>query len=97
MREAKIEKYLKQKAEQYHGICIKCSSFGFNGVPDRIVLMDGKVYFVELKAPGKKTRKLQKYVHDLFRFHGVTVYVIDTMKGVDDFIHEICTSRLSDS
>ena len=92
MREARIEKYLADKTEQYKGKCIKCSSFGFNGLPDRMVLMKGRVYFVELKAPGKKTRKLQAYVHDLFRSHGVPVYVIDTMKGVDDFIDEICTS-----
>lgn len=52
--EKKIEKYLVQSVEQIGGLCVKFPPLFFRGFPDRIVLLpDGLVVFVELKAPGK--------------------------------------------
>lgn len=47
MRESDIEKYLCKKVkEQLHGRAFKFVSPGFNGVPDRIVLVPlGRIYF----------------------------------------------------
>jgi len=43
------------------GIAAKFVSPGFDGVPDRLVLLPkGKMAFIELKAKGKKLRPLQK-------------------------------------
>ena len=92
MRESKVEKYLRDKTEQLNGIYFKFSSPGTNGVPDRIVLLNGKVYFVELKAPGKKPRKLQLYIHEEMRKRGFKVWIIDDLEGVKKFIDEICTA-----
>ena len=48
------------RSKKRKGMALKFVSPGMNGVPDRIVLMpDGKMAFVELKAPGKKPRPLQ--------------------------------------
>lgn len=92
MREAKIEEYLKEKVERLNGMYIKFSSPGTNGVPDRIIILEGKVYFVELKAPGKEPRKLQKFIHAEMLKRGVKVYIIDSLEGVVKFIHEIYTA-----
>lgn len=59
-----------------HGVkCLKFESPGFIGVPDRIILLPGgKVIFVEMKQPGKKERKRQKYVQSLLRKLGFEVF-----------------------
>lgn len=92
MREAKVEKYLKQKTEQLGALCLKCTSPGTNGMPDRIVLWKSKIWFIELKAPGKKPRKLQEYIHEEIRSQGFQVRVMDCLEDVEEFIHEICTT-----
>lgn len=89
MRESKVEKYLKEKVEQINGMYLKFSSIGTNGVPDRIVILEGKVYFAELKAPGKTPRKLQKYIHAEMLKRGFKVFVIDTFEGAIEFINYV--------
>lgn len=89
MRESKVEQKLREKVEQLNGMYLKFSSPGTNGVPDRIILLDHKVYFVELKAPGKTPRKLQTYIHKEIKKQGFTVRVVDSLEGVEEFIHEI--------
>ena len=42
------------------GIALKFTSPGMAGMPDRLVLLpEGKIYFVELKAPDMDLRPLQ--------------------------------------
>lgn len=91
MLEKEIEQYLCKKVKkELQGIAFKFVSPGFSGVPDRIVLVPmGRIYFVELKAPGKKLRKLQKWVCDLIRGLGFLVLEIDTKEKVDAFISEV--------
>ncbi len=89
MRESKVEQELKKKVERLGGLYLKFNSPGTNGVPDRIVLLKGQMYFVELKAPGKKPRKLQSFIHNEIRSQGFEVYIIDDLEGVVRFIHEI--------
>lgn len=91
MLEKEVEQYLCKKVKkELQGIAFKFVSPGFNGVPDRIVLVPmGRIYFVELKAPGKKLRKLQKWVCDLIRGLGFVVLEIDTKEKVDAFISEV--------
>lgn len=87
MREKDIETYLREQVRKAGGKAYKFESPGNDGVPDRIVLFPGnRIYFVELKAPGKKPRPLQiKQMRDIASF-GCDVRVIDNKKGVDEFI-----------
>ena len=94
MREAKIEKYLKDEIEKIGGKAFKFSSPGNNGVPDRIVLLNGRTIFVELKRQGKDLRPIQNYRKKQFEKLGFEVVIIDSIEKVDDFI-EICASQLS--
>ena len=90
MREQQIEIRLKEKVEQAGGLALKFLSPGTAGMPDRIVLLPGReIYFVELKAPGKRLRALQLKRKKQLGNLGFKVYVIDSIQAVDSFMREV--------
>ena len=90
MREKQIEKKLITEVKKRGGICPKWVSPGFDGVPDRIVLLPhGKFAFVEVKAPREKPRPLQVSRHKLLRRLGFRVYVLDDMSQIGGILDEI--------
>ncbi len=90
MEESKIERHLKKQIELLGGLALKFISPGLSGVPDRIVLLpQGRIIFVELKAPGKKTRPIQEYRIKMIRALGFRVEIIDSIEKVNKFIKEI--------
>lgn len=87
MTEKDIEIYFCKEIGKRKGKAYKFISPTANGVPDRIVLAPGgKIAFVELKAPGKKPRKLQLYTFKQFEKLGFKVEVIDSFEKVDKFV-----------
>lgn len=96
MREKTVEDYfVKQVAERLQGKALKWVSPGNNGVPDRLVIVPGgRIYFVELKAPGKEPRKLQTYMHKQIREMGCVVLTIDTKEKVDSFIKAVIDNAI---
>ena len=93
MREKSIEQKLSLMVKKRDGICPKWVSPGFDGVPDRIVLLpEGCVAFVEVKAPGKKPRPLQIARHKLLTRLGFKVYVLDDEEQIGGILDEIQTS-----
>ena len=75
------------------GIAPKLVSPGFDGMPDRLVLLPGgKIGFVEVKAPGKEPRPLQVARHGLLRRLGFKVYVLDTPEQIGGILDEIRTA-----
>ena len=92
MREKEIEKKLTQMAKKAGGICPKLVSPGFDGMPDRMVLLpNGKIGFVEVKATGEKPRPLQFSRHRLLRRLGFLVYVLDDAEQIGGMLDEIQT------
>ena len=90
MREKQIENKLATEAKKLGGIALKFVSPSFDGMPDRLVLIpDGHIAFVELKAPGKKPRPLQLSRHRLLQELGYRVYVIDDPAQIGGMIHEL--------
>ena len=90
MREKHIEKELAARTRAMGGIAPKFTSPGFDGMPDRLVLLPGgRMGFVELKTPGKKPRALQLARHRLLRRLGFKVYVIDGIEQIDSVLEEI--------
>lgn len=87
--EAKIEQKLKQKIQASGGICWKLVSPGTLGVPDRLIIRKGKVYFVELKAPGAKPRASQRTRAKQLRRVGAHVYCISNTEQVELFCKEV--------
>lgn len=90
MEESRIENYLKRRVEKLGGKAYKWAPVGVVGVPDRMVLLPGgKIIFVELKAPGKKARKLQEYRAKQLRVLGFQVECLDTIEKIDRLIQNM--------
>ena len=90
MREREIERKLVKAVKRYGGICPKFVSPGFDGMPDRVVLLpDGKFGFVEVKRAGEKPRVLQQARHKLLRKLGFLVFVLEEEKQIGGIIDAI--------
>lgn len=90
MCERDIERKLVVKTVRRRGVALKFVSSGCIGVPDRIVMLpDGKMGFVELKAPGKKPRSIQVRRIQQMRKMGFKVFVIDGAEQIDSVLDEI--------
>jgi hypothetical protein len=90
VRERSIEIYLRDRIREIGGWAPKWTSPGNSGVPDRIVIApDGRIIFVELKAPGRKPTALQLQQQNRLRELGCDVRVIDSREGVDELIREL--------
>jgi hypothetical protein len=51
MRERDVERKYRKNIEAEGGLCLKLSSPGYSGLPDRMVLMpEGVIWFVEFKS-----------------------------------------------
>ena len=93
MREKIIEQHLVKAVKNSGGIAPKLVCPGFDGMPDRLVLLPGgKSGFVEVKAPGKEPRPLQVARHGLLRRLGFKVYVLDAPEQIGGILDEIRTA-----
>ena len=89
-REKAIEKKLIKAVRAVGGIAPKLVSPGFDGMPDRMVLLpNGRIGFVEVKAPGKKPRPLQTARLELLKRLGFKAYVLDGVERIEEIIGEI--------
>lgn len=90
MRERDIERRLVRAIQKLGGLCPKWVSPGWDGVPDRIVLLpEGHIAFVELKAPGEKPRPLQVRRKRQLESLGFKVYVIDSKEQIGGMLDEV--------
>lgn len=78
MRENEVEKAFVDAVKKAGGKAVKFTSQTMNGVPDRLVLLPcGKCAFVELKAPGKQMRRLQRKRREQLLALGFPVFCVD--------------------
>ena len=93
MREKNIEQSLVKAVKKKGGVALKFVSPGLSGVPDRILLMpDGKLGFIELKAPGKKLRVLQEKRKRQLEALGFLVFCLDNTEEIEVMINAICAT-----
>lgn len=94
MRESKIERALVDAVRKQGGIAFKFTSQTMNGIPDRLVLLPGgQIGFVELKAPGKQLRLLQKKRKAQLEALGFPVFTVDRLDMIDGTIKRIAHGR----
>ena len=89
--EEKVKKFLKDeycRFVKYWG----GGEFTKAGVPDILVCCNGSFIGVEVKAPNKKPRPLQKARHRLLKKLGFKVYVLDDAEQIGGIIDEIRTA-----
>lgn len=90
MREKTTERKLTEAVRAMGGIAPKLVSPGFDGMPDRLVLLPGgKIAFVEVKRHGEKPRPLQEARHGMLRRLGFKVYVLDDAGQIGGMLREI--------
>ena len=78
MRESEVERQFVEAVKTAGGQALKFTSQSMNGVPDRLVLLlGGKCAFVELKAPGKQMRLLQRKRRQQLEALGFPVFCVD--------------------
>ena len=86
MRESVVERALVQGVERKGGEVRKLSWIGRRHAPDRLILWFGAHDLAELKAPGKKARAGQAREHARLRAAGFSVYVLDTVDKVRQYL-----------
>lgn len=90
MREKIIEQKLVRAVKAIGGIAPKFISPGFDGMPDRLILLPGgRIGFVEVKRHGEQPRPLQWARHGLLRRLDFRVFVLDNEEQIGEIIREI--------
>lgn len=89
IRESQIEKYLIERVKAIDGLCWKFVSPGVSGVPDRIILIEGRTYFVEVKTEGGRFEKIQYHRCRQIRDCGHTVDIVRSKEQVETLIERI--------
>lgn len=84
--ESEIEGYLEELCESRGWLCEKVATTGSAGFPDRCVIADGRVVFVELKRPDHKPRKLQVRTLERLVAHGAETCVVHDADTADLFV-----------
>ena len=87
--EKATERTLNAEVKKLGGWSIKLLSTFITGLPDRLVLIYGRAYFVEVKSEGKNPSPIQRAVHKKLEALGFPVSVIDTTEKLNNFINEI--------
>ena len=90
MREYVIENEFVKAVRAAGGVAYKLTSQTANGLPDRLVLFfPAKTVFVELKAPGKQLRPLQRKRRYQLQKLGFPVLCIDRFSQIKPCIEAI--------
>lgn len=89
-KESDVERKLVEAVRNAGGLAPKFVSPGWDGVPDRIVLLPrGCMAFVELKCSGKRMRPLQVRRKKQLESLGYKVFCIDDTEEIPGVIETI--------
>lgn len=86
--EKQVEQYLRKEVSKRGALCLKMNPLANRGIPDRLVIMDGRMCFVELKKEKGVLSEAQKSFIKRLELKGHVVSVLYSKKDVDKFIKE---------
>lgn len=90
MLERTVESHFVARVAEQNGEERKLRYVNRRHATDRLLVLRGRVFFVELKRPGGKARDGQLREHARLRRAGADVRVLDTIEAVDAFFAEVC-------
>lgn len=88
-KENVIENHLVKRVKELGGLCWKFTSPSLRGVPDRIVILNQTVAFIEVKRPGAVPEAHQRVAIAMLRRQGVVADYVDTKEAVDTVLVKI--------
>ena len=89
VRESDVESYFVLECKYRRLWAIKIFPINIRGFPDRMVLGANRlIFFVELKRPQGKLRKLQEFMANRLRNFGFDVFTLDTKEKVSEFFDQ---------
>jgi len=86
MLERDLEEKVKKLVKKLNGVSFKLAFPGCTGAPDRLILLGGKVFFVELKRPGGKLSARQKRIIEIFKAHDINIHVAYSLEDVKNIL-----------
>ena len=89
VRENKVERYLDSEIKKLGGITRKWVSPGVDGVPDRIIFLNGYVLFCEVKTVDGSYEVSQLRELDRLREHDANVCTVWGETGVNQLIDDL--------
>ena len=89
MLESRVEEWLKTQIARRGGLYLKFTSPGNIGVPDRIIIRNGEVIFVELKQEHGVLSEIQKAQIARMRDHGAKVLVAYGKAGAEFLVDSL--------
>jgi len=87
-RENKVEVFLDEQICRMGGATYKFVSPGKRYVPDRIVMLYGIVWFVEVKALGEVATPGQEREIAKLKKQGMNACYVSGIRGVKDFLNK---------
>jgi len=86
-KEISVEEHLREQVQRAGGFCIKLPANQAVGIPDRLVILQNYVLFIELKRPfGGRVSETQKWWRNRLRDMGHHSHVIRTKAEVDELM-----------
>ena len=90
MIEKDLERWLVKECRKWRIHCRKWTSPSQRGVPDRILVFNGKVLFLELKAPGEEPSPLQRWEMKCLAEAGAWVEWTDNVYDTQLLLVSLC-------
>lgn len=75
--EAAVARNLRDAIKKANGLSMKIHPLTFKGVPDYLIHVGGRTFYVETKTTGKTCSPAQREAHRILKEHGVETYVLD--------------------
>lgn len=90
MKESVVERYFVKRAKALKLLVRKVRFLDRRGAPDRVLLLpNGIIFWVELKAPKKGPTVQQVREHFRLRRAGQSVYILSSKEEVDAFFDRV--------
>lgn len=83
--EGRVVAAIKKAVKALGGETRKVEWSSRRGAPDLLILLPGRHFFIEAKAPGEEPRPEQLREHERLRKAGLDVIVLDSVDGVLGF------------
>lgn len=86
--ESGLQAHIVRLCKARGALCYKFESPARRGVPDLLLIYEGRVIFIEVKSPAKTgtLSPLQRHEIKQLRDHGAQVYVIDSYDAATELV-----------